>query len=586
NEFKCDSGRCIPRTWICDGEADCADALDEHQNCTRRSCSEGEFTCSNGLCIRQSFRCDRRNDCGDYSDERDCSYPTCHENQFTCQNGRCISKLFVCDKENDCGDDSDELEHLCHTPEPTCPPHQFKCDNGNCIDTGKLCNHLDDCSDNSDEKGCGINECQDHSISGCDHNCTDTLTSFYCSCHPGYKLMSDKRSCVDIDECKETPHVCSQKCENVVGSYICKCAPGYIREPDGKTCRQNSNIEPYLIFSNRYYLRNLTTDGYSYSLILQGLDNVVAMDFDRVEKRLYWIDKGRQIIERMFLNKTNRETIISHRLPAAESLAVDWVARKLYWLDAHLDCLFVSDLEGRHRYTLAQHCVDANNTFCFSNPRGIVLHPQNGHLYWADWGHRAYIGRIGMDGTNKSVIISTKLEWPNAITIDYTNDLLYWADAHLGYIEYSDLEGHHRHTVYDGTLPHPYAITIFEDTIYWTDWNTRTVEKGNKYDGSNRVVLVNTTHRPFDIHVYHPYRQPIVNNPCRTNNGGCSHLCLIKAGGNGFTCACPDDFQTIHLSDRTLCLPKCSSTQFLCANNEKYGTPVLFPLSLHPLDTH
>jgi hypothetical protein len=71
------------------------------------------------------------------------------------------------------------------------------------------------------------------------------------------------------------------------------------------------------------------------------------------------------------------------------------------------------------------------------------------------------------------------------------------------------LEGHHRHTVYDGTLPHPYAITIFEDTIYWTDWNTRTVEKGNKYDGSNRVVLVNTTHRPFDIHVYHPYRQPI-----------------------------------------------------------------------------
>ena len=73
---------------------------------------------------------------------------------------------------------------------------------------------------------------------------------------------------------------------------------------------------------------------------------------------------------------------------------------------------------------------------------------------------------------------------------------------------YSDLDGYHRHTVYDGTLPHPFAITIFEDTIYWTDWNTRTVEKGNKYDGSDRTVLVNTTHRPFDIHVYHPYRQP------------------------------------------------------------------------------
>lgn len=58
------------------------------------------------------------------------------------------------------------------------------------------------------------------------------------------------------------------------------------------------------------------------------------------------------------------------------------------------------------------------------------------HVYWADWGSRAYIARTGMDGNNKSVIISTKITWPNAITIDYTNDLLYWADAHLGYIEY------------------------------------------------------------------------------------------------------------------------------------------------------
>lgn len=40
-----------------------------------------------------------------------------------------------------------------------------------------------------------------------------------------------------------------------------------------------------------------------------------------------------------------------------------------------------------------------------------------------------------MDGKDKMVIISTKLEWPNGLTIDYTNDKLYWADAHLNYIE-------------------------------------------------------------------------------------------------------------------------------------------------------
>ncbi|XP_014344907.1 low-density lipoprotein receptor-related protein 2a [Latimeria chalumnae] len=573
-EFTCVNNRppqrrCIPASWVCDGDADCSDAYDEHQNCTRRSCAENEFTCSNGLCIRSSYRCDRRNDCGDGSDERGCTYQSCLPHQFTCQNGRCISKAYICDGDNDCGDESDESEHLCFTPEATCPPNYFKCANGNCIENIKICDRTDDCSDDSDEKGCGINECNDPTLSSCDHNCTDTQTGFYCSCLPGYRLMSDKQTCDDIDECNETPKVCSQICENTIGSYICKCASGYIREPDGKHCRQNSNILPYLIFSNRYYLRNLTIDGQFYSLIHQGFINVVALDFDRIEKRLYWIDVGRRVIERMFLNGTNKEIIINNDVPSGEGLAIDWVGRKLYWVDANKDCINVAELDGRFRKKLVEHCIDSNNTFCFENPRAIVLHPKFGYTFWTDWGYKAYIGRVGMDGNNKTVVITTKIEWPNGLTIDYTNDKLYWADAHLNYIEYSDLNGHHRHTVYDGILPHPFAITLFEDTIYWTDWNIKTIEKGNKYDGSGRTVLANTTHKPFDIHVYHPYRQPIVNNPCGTNNGGCSHLCLIKAGGQGYTCECPDNFIAIVLGEIARCLPACSSTQYRCTDNER-----------------
>lgn len=61
SEFTCVNNapplrRCIPRAWVCDGDADCSDAYDEHQNCTRRPCLENEFTCSNGLCIRNTYR--------------------------------------------------------------------------------------------------------------------------------------------------------------------------------------------------------------------------------------------------------------------------------------------------------------------------------------------------------------------------------------------------------------------------------------------------------------------------------------------------------------------------------------------------
>ena len=78
NEFICNTTRCIPKDWRCDGDQDCADNSDE-TNCEAKGvavvnpCSSKEFTCDNHDCIHASWKCDGDKDCIDGSDEKNCN---------------------------------------------------------------------------------------------------------------------------------------------------------------------------------------------------------------------------------------------------------------------------------------------------------------------------------------------------------------------------------------------------------------------------------------------------------------------------------------------------------------------------------
>ena len=97
--------------------------------------------------------------------------------------------------------------------------------------------------------------------------------------------------------------------------------------------------------------------------------------------------------------------------------------------------------------------------------------------------------------------------WPNALAISYETNELFWADAREDYIAVADLDGRNPHIVLsrgDNTnaqLHHIFAMTVFEDYIYWTDWETKSVEKCHKYNGTQRETIITTIHRPMDIQV-------------------------------------------------------------------------------------
>lgn len=76
---------------------------------------------------------------------------------------------------------------------------------------------------------------------------------------------------------------------------------------------------------------------------------------------------------------------------------------------------------------------------------GLTPHQPARYLYWTDWGDHSLIGRIGMDGSGRSVIVDTKITWPNGLTLDYVTERIYWADAREDYIEFASLDGSNRH---------------------------------------------------------------------------------------------------------------------------------------------
>lgn len=168
-------------------------------------------------------------------------------------------------------------------------------------------------------------------------------------------------------------------------------------------------------------------------------------------------------------------------------------------------------------------------------PRGIALHPQAGTMYWSDWGDHPMIARSFMDGSAPIPFVDTEIVWPNGVTLDWPNDRLYWVDAKLKRIESIHLNGHGRKIVLGNVIKHPYGIAVFENNIYWSDWDTKSIQTCDKFNCKNHETVAKDR-KIFDIHVYHASIQPAGNHACIGNL--CSHICLLS-GNSSFTCGCP-----------------------------------------------
>ncbi|MCP4608275.1 MAG: SUMF1/EgtB/PvdO family nonheme iron enzyme [Planctomycetes bacterium] len=148
--------------------------------------------------------------------------------------------------------------------------------------------------------------------------------------------------------------------------------------------------------------------------------------------------------------------------------------------------------------TISRAYLDGSNwedliTSGLNHPHGIAVDFTRGKIYWTELDGNV-IGRSNLDGSNPEDLIATGLDAPATIALDVTGGKLYWSDVSIdSIIGSADLDGSNQEIVINNhnILGDPYgiALDLSAGKIYWTTGGGNSIGRAN-LDGSNQEILI------------------------------------------------------------------------------------------------
>jgi low density lipoprotein receptor-related protein 5/6 len=322
--------------------------------------------------------------------------------------------------------------------------------------------------------------------------------------------------------------------------FSCACPTG-VKLLSETQCADGPQNVVFLVQRTQISRISLDSPDYtSFPLALGRVRSAISIDYDPVEDFIYWSDEDQHVIKKSRQDGTSITDVVNTEIKQPDGIAIDWIARNIHWTDAGSDRIEVCRLNGQFRRVL----INGN----LEEPRGIAVAPTLGWMFFSDWGKKPKIERASLDGTERVVLISDDLGWPNGITLDVEEKKIYWCDAKLDKIEVTSMDGSDRRIILNENLPHVFDLSLFDNYIYWTDWQRRTVERAHKITGSDRITVVDQFPDLMGLKVT-KLHEVTGTNPCMNKNGGCAHLCLNRP--HDYVCRCQIDYELA--KDRKSC---------------------------------
>ena len=205
-------------------------------------------------------------------------------------------------------------------------------------------------------------------------------------------------------------------------------------------------------------------------------------------------------------------------------MSYDWISKILYFVDGSRKTIEIVRTDIKHEGRMRKIIMNSRD---LQKPRGIVVHPLHGYLFYSDWNEiEPHIGRADMDGQNAVKLFSKPVvQWPNGLTIDYVANRLYWTDAKKDTISSCRFDGKDFKVVVKQSieLAHPFGMTVHKNLIFWDDWTHHGLFMADKNSGKGITPVVRNVKNAMDVKAF-SYLHRQGKSGCSENT--CSHICV------------------------------------------------------------
>lgn len=148
----------------------------------------------------------------------------------------------------------------------------------------------------------------------------------------------------------------------------------------------------------------MNADGSERKDFLAGLPPPSRLFIDAENRKLYWVSNSLPRLDRISLDGSGREAVITNLPGVAFGFGIDPVEQRVYWTFPG-GVLYRSKLDGSERQQLFKG---------LNQPDGLAVDVDNRKLYWAEKGK---ISQSNLDGSGLEVLVSGKSDLYSSLEI-------------------------------------------------------------------------------------------------------------------------------------------------------------------------